>query len=108
FVIVQSPPQTPAPLKKSVIRPPLAPFPAPMVSGFPTPGVKLNAPCPAGLLPKNCKTPGPPPFWPVTVAVKVTGCPKLDGLGGTAVRIVVVAALFTCCASSPSLGLKLL
>src|SRR5271169_3647608 len=40
---------------------------------------------------------GLPPKAPVTAAVKVTSCPKLDGLGGTAVRTVAVSALFTSC-----------
>ena len=39
----------------------------------------------------------------VTVAVKVTGCPKVDGLAEEA-RLVVVAALRTVCVSVPELG----
>ena len=41
---------------------------------------------------------GVPPYWPVTVAVKVTVCPVCDGLGEE-VRPVVVGAFCTFCLS---------
>src|SRR5438445_13383268 len=71
------------------------------------------------------KVTGPPKFTPsilncavpvgvpargataVTVAVKVTGCPKVDGFW-LEVRLVVVLALSTRCAAVPELLLKLL
>ena len=39
---------------------------------------------------------GVPPYWPVTVAVKVTVCPTCDGLGEEE-RVVVVGAFCTFC-----------
>jgi hypothetical protein len=46
----------------------------------------------------------PAPALVVTVAVNVTDCPNVDGLGGEElVIVVVVPALFTVCTTDPEL-----
>ena len=55
---------------------------------------------------------GLPPYCGVMAAVKVTGCKYMDpgGLAGSAVRVTVAVALFTCCVIGVEgrLGRKLL
>jgi len=49
----------------------------------------------------------PAPAPVVTVAVNVTACPNIDGLGEEPVIVLVVAALFTVCRTDPELTANL-
>jgi hypothetical protein len=66
----------------------------------------IRVPLPRVVVPfmKVTVPPGvPAPALVVTVAVNVTACPKVDGLGEDPVIVVVVPALFTVCRTDPEL-----